>query len=253
MVAKALFVLGPVAMIVGAWRSSPGLVVVGMIWLAVAVPATAHSRRVRAALEASRSAPEPASPPVPLKTVLTGTALFLAAGAPAVVVGLTRWRLDDPELRWLPLVVGAVISVLAVVSALLFLLGSGIASVAGPTPTVPARLVVVSARETGTYVNERPRLELVLDVAPDGGPTYRVTKKATVPHTALADVRPGGVLRALVVGPEEPTSMEIDWQSGQSAPAEPADRLRRLDALKADGLVSDDEYADERRRILDAL
>ncbi|HUS60915.1 MAG TPA: SHOCT domain-containing protein [Acidimicrobiales bacterium] len=37
------------------------------------------------------------------------------------------------------------------------------------------------------------------------------------------------------------------------APGAPDDRLRRLERLRADGLIDDDEYADQRRRILESL
>jgi hypothetical protein len=50
------------------------------------------------------------------------------------------------------------------------------------------------------------------------------------------------------------------WNTGQAAPAEgsgrnvrTAERLRELEALKRDGLVTDAEYQEQRRRLLNDL
>lgn len=255
---KSLFVLGPVAMLAGVWRSSIGLTVVGAVWFVLAFACEQHRTRAQAALDAAKASAEAggsAKPEISTATFLRGTALFLLAGVPALVIGLTGWQIDEAEWRWLPLVVGAIITALAVISALLFLLGSGISAVVGEPPTVPARIVVVSSKQTGVYVNEMPRLEFVLDVTPQGAATYRVTKRATVPFTALGAIQPGEGFEALVVGPEDPTNMEIDWSSPipSARAGSPSDRLRELDDLRSQGLITDDEHAAQRQRILDAI
>ena len=120
---------------------------------------------------------------------------------------------------------------------------------------MPARIVVVSSKQTGTYINEMPRVEFVLDVTPQGAARYQVTKRATVPFTALGAIQPGDGFEALVVGPQDPTNMEIDWSSPiPSAQAGSlSDRLRELDDLRTQGLITDAEHATQRQRILDSL
>lgn len=249
MITKALFVLGPVTLILGLLQSSTGLIVTGAWWLVLA-PAFA---RYRAGAQAARDS---GATTVPAGMALTGTALLLAAGLPALSIGLTQWRISGQVWPWLPLIVGAALTALAVITTAMYFLGSGIIAVVGEPPTVPARIVVVSSRQTGTYINEMPRIEFVLDVTPEGGDTYRVTKKATVPFTALGSIQPGGGFDAKVVGPDDPTNMEIEWSSPLEGPA-PAgsveDRLRELGALRDQGLVSAEEYESQRQRLLDSI
>jgi len=85
--------------------------------------------------------------------------------------------------------------------------------------------------------------------------TYRVAKKATVPFAALGGIQPGGTFEATVVGADHPTSMDIDWStvSGPGPSESVEDRLTHLDALLQQGLVTAEEHASQRRRILDAL
>lgn len=249
--AKVLFVAGPVAMVLGVWRSSLGLTVVGLLWFVLSFACHRHGRTLRAAMKEKS---DPSGVTVPM--VVTGAVLYLCAGVPAIVVGLTQWEISDPDLRWIPIVIGGAVTALALLSTGLYLLGSGLQAVVGEPPTVPATIAVVSSRQTGTYINEMPRIEFVLDVTPEGGTTYQVTKKATVPFTAIGAIQPGCGFRAKVVGPEDPTNMEIDWESpvGAATPTEPlADRLKELDTLRDQGLVTEAEHAEQRRRLLDSL
>jgi hypothetical protein len=216
--ATILVVLGPVTLVLGAWRGSPGLTAIGGAWFLLAFPYGWHSRRMRAEVAQRTSAREgSAAPgaPVRMVTFLRGTALALLAGVPAVLVGIARIGIadEDADWRWLPLVGGGAITALAVLAALMFLLSSGVLAVAGPPPTIPAELVIVSMEQTGTYVNHQPRVEFVFDVHPEGGPPYRVTKRATVPLLSLGSLGVGRGFRARVAGPEHPTDMDIDWDA----------------------------------------
>lgn len=250
MVTKALLVLGPLALVAGIVQSSVGLEVVGGLWSVMGLVFYRYAK------SRSRTGDEqPAQPG--MRDIVSGAVLMLLAGLPALVVGIVKWRIEEPHWYLLPLAVGAALTALAVLSTALYALGSGISAVAGEPPTVPATLVVVSSEQTGTYINEMPRIEFVFDVTPNGGATYRVTKKATVPFTALGSVQPGGRFTALVVGQADPTNMDIDLASatgGTASADEPlADRLRELDKLRDQGLVSEAEHAEQRQRLLDSL
>lgn len=201
-----------------------------------------------------------------------GTALWFAIGIPSVLVGVLEIGIaaEDSDWRWLPIAVGAFALVIGVVGGLLFGAGSAITAAEG-VPDTPATLWIRSVRETGTFVNERPRLEFSFHVEPDattGVAAYDVTKKATVPFTAMGALRVGDGFRARVVGPDKPTSMEIDWSSsvpgttpaaapdsgpdGALATATPdvATRLAELERLHQEGTVTDAEYDAQRQRIL---
>jgi hypothetical protein len=225
MVARVLLVLGPGTLLVGAWRGSVGLTAIGGAWFLLAFACGWHGRRLRAELAGRRpSSGQPAEARLPVSTLtfVRGTVLVLLAGVPAIAVGGWRIGIDrgDADWRWLPLVGGAALTASAVVAALLVLLGAGVLAVAGPPPTIPAEVVIVSMKQTGSYVNNQPRVEFVLDVRPAGGAPYRVTKKATVPLLALGSLGIGRGFKAVVAGPGEPTDMEIHWDA--PLPADPA-------------------------------
>lgn len=262
MIGRVLVLLGPLTVVAGIWRGSSGLVAVGGLWFLLAFAILRNSYRLKAAVDERKklkesTGTEPPGPIVSMSSFLLSTATLLLAGVPAIVVGAGRIGIADADAdwRWLPLVGGIVITGIALLSALLFLLATGITTAVGPPPTIPAEIVIVSMKQTGTYINEMPRIEFVLDVTPETGAPYQVTKKATVPFTAIGSLAPGKGFKAKVAGAEEPTSMEIDWDSPLQDPSADSldDRLRRLDDLKAQGLVTDAEYDTQRQRLLDSL
>ena len=203
MIVVGLLAAGLAALVLGVMGSDTGLLVLGPLWIAVSWGALRHARRLRATERSE----------VKVSTILAGAATLLAGGVPALVIGLVPWQIDDPDLRWLPIVVGGILTAFALLTAGMFLLGTWLENFDGDPPTIPATIVIVSAAETGTFINDRPRIEFVLDVTPDGQSTYRVTKKATVPMTALGSIRPGDGFRARVAGPQDPTAMAIEWSA----------------------------------------
>jgi hypothetical protein len=218
-VARILYLLGPCTLVLGAWRGSVGLTAIGAAWFLLAFAGGWHSRQLRAEVAQHRRGHESPGQAVSMLTFVRGTVLVLLAGLPALAVGGWRLGIDDGdgEWRWLPLVAGGVLTGLAVIAAAMFLLGAGVLAVTGPPPTIPAELVIVSMKQTGTYVNNQPRVEFVFDVRPEGGPPYRVTKKATVPLLSLGSLGVGKGFHAKVAGPEHPTDMQIDWDAPLSA------------------------------------
>jgi hypothetical protein len=262
MVARLLFVLGPCGLAVGLWRGSAGLAGTGALWSVLALACARHSRQVRAEVARRRAARERAGEgpgqAVGMPTFVRGTVLVLAAGVPALVVGAARVGIDDADAvwRWLPLVGGGALTALAVVAALMFLVGAGVLAASGPPATLPAEVEIVTMKQTGTFVNDQPRIEFVLDVRPESRPAYRVTKKATVPLTALGSLGVGRGFRALVAGPDDPARMDIDWDAplpSEAAADSVPHRLRALERLKAEGLITAEEYDAQRRRVLDSL
>ena len=74
----------------------------------------------------------------------------------------------------------------------------------------PAELQVTASRDTGTYLNMQPLLQLDLLVHPEGGAPYPTTVDQVVPVTAIGRLTPGASLRGKV-DPATPTSVWIDW------------------------------------------
>ena len=255
-----LAALGVVTAAIGLILSEPGLAAIGVLWVVLGPIMRQHGRR----LEAMKG-PD-GKPSMDGRTFAFSTLLWLLLGVPSLLVGLLELGIspEHSNWRWLPIVIGALALGIGVLGGVLYATGSAIGAVTGTStpPTVPATIRIRSSKETGTFINERPRLELELTVEPEAGSgvaSYEVTKLATVPFTALGSLRVGDGFAALVVGPESPTAMEIHWDQPISAQAgaEPSDdvpaRLAELDRLHRSGKVSDEEYNAQRERILGSL
>jgi hypothetical protein len=211
-----LAALGVIAAAIGVALGLPGLVGIGAWWVLLGPVMRQHGKQLQ---EAQKASPD-GKPPVGTRTFAYGTLLWALLAVPSLLVGILEIGIDAEHAgwRWLPIAVGAIAIAIGGLAAVLYLLGSGIQAVRGQagtaTPAIPATLLIRSVRETGTFINERPRMEFVFDVEPDAGTgmaAYEATKKATVPYTALAYLRVGDGFKALVAGPDDPTSMEIHW------------------------------------------
>lgn len=257
-----LAALGLVTAGLGIVYSVPGLIGIGAFWIVMGLVARQHALRLK---EIQDQAPEGTKPVIDKRTFATGTAIWFGLGIPSLLVGLLEIGIPsgDEQWKWLPIVIGGLALGIGGLSGLMYVGGSALIAAAGETPTIPATIWIRSLKEAGTYVNERPRLEFELTVAPDadtGAAAYDVVKKATVPFTAMGSLRVGDGFKALVAGPDDPTSMEIHWDqpvagahSSAGDDQDVSDRLDELEQLKAEGKVSDAEYQAARRRILGSL
>lgn len=209
-----LAALGVITAAVGIGLDLPGLIAIGVYWALLGPFMRRHGLRLQ---ELQAASPDK-KPPIDARTFAFGTALWALLAVPSLLVGILELGISAEHAgwRWLPIAVGGLAAVIGGVGATLYLLGSAVGAVADHVgvPQTPAALRILSVKETGTFVNERPRLEFAFQVTPDsstGMAPYEVIKKATVPFTALGSIRVGDGFRALVVGPEEPSAMEIAW------------------------------------------
>lgn len=263
-----LAVLGAVTVGIGIALGIPGLIGIGLFWVPMGLLVRAHGQRLKEEQGASdpsgaRAAAGKGTPAISGRTFALGTVLLLAVGVPSLVVGLAEIGIpaDRVDWRWLPIAVGGLTTGIAVIGGVMYAAGAGVEAATGGVPETAATLRIVSVKETGTFVNERPRLEFVFRVEPDAASAmapYEVTKKATVPFTAMGSVGVGDGFRALVVGPDHPTSMTIDWDSPLPGDAQPAGsdvstRLEELDRLRRDATITEEEYQAQRLRILGSL
>lgn len=203
-----LAILGGLTLAIGVAQGIDGLTWIGGFWVVMGLPAWLHGQRLKSARAGELA--------VDARMFYAGTALLLGIGVPSLVVGMGRIGFEDGTAwRWLPLVVGIFTVGIAVLGAVLFSTGRAIgAADSGAKATVPATIWIRAMRETGTRINDRPRIELDLRVEPEaetGAAAYEVTKGAVVPFTALGSLRIGHGFRALVVGPDDPEAMQIAW------------------------------------------
>lgn len=268
MISRILVVLGPCCLALGLWQGGTGLIIVGGLWIVMAAAMRGYASRAQDEADRRRTDSSAAAfdsdeaaenrrkeAPISGATFLLGTALLLIAGVPALIIGWTRWGTGDDPWQWIPLIGGAAATLLAVGSTLLYALGAGITAVSGPVPTIDAEIVIVTMEQTNVYVNERPRIEFVFDVRAEGRAPYRVTKRATVPFTALGGLEVGKGFRARVAGPRHPTTMDIDWAApiDQTSADGIADRLQTLDDLLRQGTITREEHDEQRARILNQM
>lgn len=268
-----LAALGVVTAGVGVALDIPGLLGIGAFWVLMGLAArtlkdSLGPLRTRSAKPTPDGTESGSTPVVDGRTFARGTLLWLAIGVPSLTVGVLRTGIDaeHADWRWLPIAVGGLALTVGVLGAVLYLTGSAALAAAEKigVPEVPATVWIRSVTETGSYVNERPRLEFDFRVEPDPGTgmsSYEVTKKATVPFTAIGSLSVGDGFKAHVVGQEKPTSMEIHWDSpvrgGAPSSTEPSpdvsERLDELERLRRDARITDDEYQAQRQRILGTL
>ena len=211
-----LAVGGVVTALAGIALGVPGLVLAGGLWVALGlltwVLVTRHEEvgTVPGGV-ASVGVGEARRKP----SFALGVTMLLAVGVFSLLIGLLGIGFDeDRAWRWVPIGLGALVLAIVAVGGLVRRSGAAMVAAAEKMgePTQIARVTIEAARETGTYVNHRPRLELDLLVEPQGSPSYRLTQRAIVPHTALGKIGVGGGFRARVV-PGNEEHLAIEWDS----------------------------------------
>jgi hypothetical protein len=198
----------------------------------------------------------------------------LACGATALAVGALGVGFDATSSGWraLPVVAGATVGGFALLGLFVYWASSVERSV-----KTPATVVIRAFKDKTVNVsNSSLFVEFDLDVYPEGMAPYRTAIDSAVPIIAVSHLAVGNRFPAQVAGPDEPKNVIVDWRSpieaapagqhvdvaslggspgAQAATSAPdgAARLRELDSLRAQGLVTEDEYQAQRARILGAI
>ncbi|MGZ4174440.1 MAG: SHOCT domain-containing protein, partial [Solirubrobacteraceae bacterium] len=125
--------------------------------------------------------------------------------------------------------------------------------------------VVTNIQDAGTTINNNPRVKLTLNVQPEGGEPFDVTKKVTVSRVNLPRV--GDPLRVkyyanapegLAVQKRTPEDLAaaaaaFAAPAAAAAPApaiDPLDRIRKLNDLRQQGALSEAEFEAQKAKIL---
>ncbi len=119
----------------------------------------------------------------------------------------------------------------------------------------PGMATVVEIHGTGVRVNKVPQVRLVLRIDLENSKRYQITRDYVLPFAGYS-LLPGHRLRVFADNDDQ-ENVVIDWNSSQSdaeTRKEPAsDRLRQLDSLRDQGLITEDEYRTQRQRLLSEL
>jgi hypothetical protein len=136
---------------------------------------------------------------------------------------------------------------------------------------LPGRATILEMTQTGTYVNQQPLVKLKLRIEGTGIEPFETEKRIVVPLIALGTLSNGRPL-TVFVDPHDHEEFTIDWSAAMAQPQpanvaaaasvappaaqreeEPLERLTKLMELKNAQAISDEEFAEQRKRILDSI
>lgn len=117
---------------------------------------------------------------------------------------------------------------------------------------IAANARVLKVWDTGTTINDDPQVGLLLEISPAGGnPAFQAQAKTLVSRLNAAMLQPGITAR-VVYDPQNLKRvqiLELDLHSAEDA----ASRLAQLEDLRSQRLISEEEYQQLRKNILDSL
>jgi hypothetical protein len=133
-----------------------------------------------------------------------------------------------------------------------------------PGPMIEAVAIVTNIQDTGTTINNNPRVKLTLNVQPQGAEPFEVTKKVTVSRVNLPRV--GDPLRVKYYA-NAPDGLAVQKRTAEdlaaaaqafatppaapaAAPVDPLDQIRKLNDLRQQGALSDAEFEAQKAKIL---
>jgi hypothetical protein len=116
---------------------------------------------------------------------------------------------------------------------------------------VAAPAVITAVADTGTTINEHPRVELTIRVEPAGEAPFEVTRKVTVSRVAIP--KPGERL-TLFYDPKDRERFTFKISDLTDDPAgSQVDRLQLLETaarLRDQGILTQDEFEAEKQRLM---
>ncbi len=186
----------------------------------------------------------------------------IAVVAMAVVVYQMLWgpdalRLEDKSLE--QLLEGGELLALAIIPIFLIIIGFSMLPflrILFPGEirngvTAPAR--VLKVWDTGVSINDNPQVGLLLEVTPATEAAFQAEGKLVVSRLNAALVQPG-VAAEVKYDPRNHARLQVVGLTlSPLAAGGTAARLQELDALRKDGLITDEEYEEKRQAILAAL
>ncbi len=118
---------------------------------------------------------------------------------------------------------------------------------------VTAAARVLEVHDTGVSINDNPQVRLVVEVMPKSGSPFRAEVKTLVSRLNAALVQPG--VEAIVeYDPLKPTRIQLSSLDLKPVEVNSAEnRLRELERLYEERLVTSEEYHDKREEIIKGL
>jgi hypothetical protein len=130
-------------------------------------------------------------------------------------------------------------------------------------PLVEARAIVTSIADTRTTVNGNPRVKLTLEVQPEGAEPWELTQKVNVSRIHIPKPGDPFTVKYYAGKPDgarlqRRSEAELAAAAGNgsaaaatAAPAvDPLERLRKLNDLRQAGALTDEEFEQQKAKVL---
>mgnify|MGYP001766906819 CR=1 FL=1 len=118
---------------------------------------------------------------------------------------------------------------------------------------VTAAARVLEVHDTGVSVNDNPQVRLVIEVMPKSGSRFQAQVKTLVSRLEAALVQPG-VEAVVVYDPLRPTRLQLSSMDLKPVERNNAEsRLKELEQLYEERLITNDEYRTKREEIIRKL
>lgn len=190
--------------------------------------------------------------------VVTVTLVSFGGAIYPIVTG-TDWNsmlgMSIPEILERSVVLPLAVMVAGMIFILLILRSLYRTFFPAPIPNgVDAPAKVLKVWDTGTSVNDDPQVGLLLEVTPPAGGAFQVESRTFVPRMDAYFAQPG-IAATIRYDPGHPQRNQI-LELKLAKPGEggsPTSRMEELERLREKRLISDAEYQDKRKEILDNL
>jgi len=117
--------------------------------------------------------------------------------------------------------------------------------------TAPAK--VLKVWDTGTTINDNPQIGMLLEVTPSLGASFQAEAKTIVSRLNAALVQPG-ITAKVIYDPEKPKRIQVsEVHVENSAESNAVTRMGELEQLRTRHLISEEEYQEKRKKILENL
>lgn len=119
---------------------------------------------------------------------------------------------------------------------------------------LPASAIILEARDTGTTVNRNPKVNLLLEIQPEGGAPYQVRATPVVSRLQASLLQPGTAVEVKIDPRDKKRVALASVTSAEGvSPGPSAARLERLQDLRRKGLITEAEYRRKREEIIRGL
>jgi len=118
---------------------------------------------------------------------------------------------------------------------------------------VTASAKVLKVWDTGTTINDNPQIGLLLEVAPSMSASFQAEAKTIVSRLNATLVQPG-ITATVIYDPQKPTHIQVtEVHVENPAAGNAVARMEELEQLRDRRLISEEEYQEKRKRILNNL